>query len=258
MKMTFSSLRRTRHCGFTLVELLVVIGIIALLISILLPALSKARRAAATLACLSNLRQLGMASIMYGNDNGGTVPAWGFTETVSGVGNGWNMTRHFWPVALAPYIGVKDFALNDATKNRPAAYFCPSAYPPALQPPSWGDTNVPYSYAIFEACSTSWPHDLWNHNNKYSYLKRGRINGATFPQFGDVVMWSEGGFSWYIGFFGDTGMVAMRHGNGTSIDRYTPNGRTNVNFLDGHAETLSYAQLNALNLDPNDKVKLGY
>lgn len=64
---------RKRH-GFTLVELLVVIGIIAVLISLLLPQLSRAREAANTVACLSNLKQIGNAMGMYLIENKGRVP----------------------------------------------------------------------------------------------------------------------------------------------------------------------------------------
>ena len=63
-----------RRRGFTLVELLVVIGIIALLISVLLPALNKARAASRTTVCLSNLRQMGMAWQMYLQESKGRLP----------------------------------------------------------------------------------------------------------------------------------------------------------------------------------------
>src|SRR3954462_11292429 len=82
--------RKTR--GFTLVELLVVIGIIAVLIGILLPALSKARAQANLVACSSNLRQLTMGMLMYEQDSKGRL----MVERTNGP---------LWVYLLKPYFG---------------------------------------------------------------------------------------------------------------------------------------------------------
>src|SRR4051794_27219771 len=71
---TFMSIGR-KNRAFTLVELLVVIGIIALLISVLLPTLGRARENARRVVCMSNLKQIATTFVMYANDNKGWLPA---------------------------------------------------------------------------------------------------------------------------------------------------------------------------------------
>src|SRR5450432_671243 len=89
-------MRRSKSQGFTLVELLVVIGIIALLISILVPVLSKVRQQAMSLKCLSNLRQCGLATAMYCNDHRNMMP---YPTTTLGE-------PYLWFNVLDPYMRV--------------------------------------------------------------------------------------------------------------------------------------------------------
>lgn len=94
--------RRTPLCGFTLVELLVVIGIISVLIAILLPALNKARDAAKMVQCASNLRQIGQAVAMYAIANHGYAPI-----QPPGVGAP-DFYKPYWMGQLAGYLGYSD------------------------------------------------------------------------------------------------------------------------------------------------------
>ena len=92
---------KSRRTAFTLVELLVVIGIIALLIGILLPVLGKARAAGNSAACESNLHQMGIAMVMYTNE-------YGFYPGAYAIDRRTGIDVAVWPTRLRKYVSSRD------------------------------------------------------------------------------------------------------------------------------------------------------
>jgi prepilin-type processing-associated H-X9-DG protein/prepilin-type N-terminal cleavage/methylation domain-containing protein len=138
---------RRKPKAFTLVELLVVIGIIALLISILLPALNKARASATRITCQSSMKQLALAVFMYANDNKGFYPSNDAMAPNPNVAGAY-IAANWW---CKPYIGQylnnkSDISFYVSTK----IFFCPSVTPgsAASIPKGWWGTDFGIGYNV--------------------------------------------------------------------------------------------------------------
>jgi prepilin-type N-terminal cleavage/methylation domain-containing protein/prepilin-type processing-associated H-X9-DG protein len=215
--------------GFTLVELLVVVGIIAVLISLLLPALNKAREASKTTVCVAHLQQIGVAMAMYVNDY-----------------RGWPANSYY-PLGYPPYgMGYQDF-LSRYTKtlgctadykyNYLGTQFGPMARLSwgAVQPTIFGcpsDNNEQnlsncgsYSYnlgLIWLVGSSSWATgNIWHPAGNYKDQGDTAllVCGGGIGFFGQRIIW----------YYGD--LYARRNDGATG----NHNKGTNILFCDGHA-----------------------
>jgi len=139
-------LKKTK--GFTLIELLVVISIIALLLSILMPALSKVKEKARAIVCRSNLKQISQAMIMYSVEHDDKTMA---VEWYANVDPG-----EYWFFQLRPYLGLKN-GDQYGTEQELAVGYCPSTKPPIT---SWLVGTAKH-YWQWQGAEGSYGINLW-------------------------------------------------------------------------------------------------
>jgi prepilin-type processing-associated H-X9-DG protein/prepilin-type N-terminal cleavage/methylation domain-containing protein len=237
-----SALARARRNAFTLVELLVVVGIISILIATLLPALRRARAAADRSRCLSNLRQVGMVMQMYRGENRNTFfPAgnYGYWDDASGKAlSPWD-ARAYWGVPYLPYaIRSGGYDGTDAelvTQHGRSLWRCPSSGP--FPDPGYSDQDKqPCAFGLNIEVSGQnaskfrnaaemivahdSPEQLMDGNGDWlTDYERG--GNSWFRRGQNLYQWRDPSFSWYIGASGVQEYYRHSHW-------------CNVLWLDGH------------------------
>ena len=241
--------------AFTLIELLVVISIIALLIGILLPALSAARGSARSLACLSNERQLSLAANMYANDNDEALVIWNFFAN----------NNADWTATLSRYVGAKVVNLSPPPGgfDKPAVYRCPEAEDmwQGMQQanPFWAIRRPTTYQTPFHLGSTT--GFVWSLTPPKQYRTLSEIDPGKTAVFVDGHNYIRS--SGAITFFYDkndalgtpTGNLHFRHG---TPDPFTGDGTVNASYYDGHGDTRNRAAFKEVcNPDENEVKWLG-